>query len=251
MKKSKILYLIVAVIIGFASCEKDDVEATYTLNLENFLTKPDSTWVGDTSGSVISETETSKTYHNQLEDGCFLFDNYYSVASWGTSWSGFAVTNGTDITTGDFTNNSAITGKGVDGKVYLTAYINSYAPVAKISFKDSKAQKVKGMYITNTTYAYRVIENGNQFSRKFADGDWFKLKIVALDINDARKDSTEIYLADFRNGKKEILNTWKWVDTEKFGKVKAFVFNLSSTDTGESGMNTPSYFCVDGIKAVK
>ncbi len=250
MKKNQTLYFIIAVLIGFASCEKDSFEATHTLGLEDKLPLPDSTWVGDTTGTIVYETETEKKYFNQFDDDFFVFDNYYTVRTTGNSWSGFAITNGTDTKTEEYTNNSAIVGKGIDGKVYLTAN-NGFSNSAKISFKDKKARKIKGMYVTNTTYAYKVIKNGNRFSRKFTDNDWFKLKVIALDENNERKDSTVIYLADFRNGKSKILNKWKWVNTEKMGKVNALIFDLSSTDNGEWGMNTPAYFCIDGIKAVK
>ncbi len=74
MKKSKILYLIAAVLIGFASCEKENVEATHTLGLESMLPTSDSTWVGDTSGTVFKKTKETTTYLNQFGDGFFLFD---------------------------------------------------------------------------------------------------------------------------------------------------------------------------------
>ncbi len=245
MKKNYLfnLIIILSLTVGFTACEKGKIEPIHTLNLENLLPKKDSTWVGDTLG-----IEKNGTYINHFGDNFFVFNNFYTP-KW-SSWTGFALTNGTDTETGDFTNNSAITGEGVNGKVYLTVNNSAFSP-AKITFKDNKERVIKGLYVTNTTYAYRVIENGNSFSRKFTNGDWFKLKIIALGKNNLAKDTTEVYLADFRNNRTEILDNWKWVNLEKMGKIKALTFELSSTDNGEYGMNTPSYFCIDEIKAIK
>jgi hypothetical protein len=42
-----------------------------------------------------------------------------------------------------------------------------------------------------------------------------------------------------------ILNTWKCVGLRSLGTVKSLEFSLSSSDTGEFGMNTPAYFAMD------
>ncbi len=93
---------------------------------------------------------------------------------------------------------------------------------------------------------------GTNLLKKFGEGDWFKLKIKGKDKaggNDTQ--AVEFYLADFRNGKSELLNQWKWVDLMGLGEVKSVHFELSSTDNGDwGGMNTPSYFCIDDITAV-
>lgn len=242
--KKYLFYFTVLSTIFLASCKSDTDVPTATLNLDNKLPKADSTWVGDTSGKKIDENN----YKNEFTDGFFVFNNNYN-SNW-KSWSGFAMTNASDTETGNHTNNSAITGKAAIGKVYLTANSSSYSP-AIISFADGKAHKVQSMYVTNTTYAYKVIENGNQFSKKFGNGDWFKLDIFGEISEKVYTDTISVYLADFRDGKTSILKDWKKVDMSKWGAVKSIRFNMTSTDVGEYGMNTPSYFCVSGIKAEK
>ena len=103
------------------------------------------------------------------------------------------------------------------------------------------------MYITNSTYAYLSMKNGDQFAKKFSDGDWFKLDIYGEDVSGNESQPVSVYLADFRNGKKEILNTWKWVELSDLGELKSLHFNLTSTDNGDWGMNTPSYFSIDDL----
>lgn len=239
MKKT--IYLLLAMALLLTACEGEDNVQTRQLLLDAMLPTADSTWVGDQSG-----TEIEGTYFNQFGDNFFLFDNYYTPLY--GSWGGFGLTNTTDTQTGTYMNNSAITGKGVKGTAYLVAN-NSHRTPAKVSFVDGKSRVIQGLYITNATYAYRVMKTGNDFSKKFGNQDWFKLNIYGNNGKGVKTDSVEIYLADFRDGKTEILKTWKWIDISQMGPVNSLTFSLSSSDNGKWGMNTPAYFCVDGIKA--
>ncbi len=245
LKKSVYLLTVAVLAFSLASCEKEDPVVFEVLNLENKLTEVETEWIGDDTG-----VDNDGTFFNQFTDSgnFYRFDNYYTP-SWG-SWGGFMYTNKTDVTTPDYTNNSAITGKGVNGKVYLTAFISDFnAPV--VTFVDEKAHEVDGLYITNSTYAYHSIKNGDDFTKKFEADDWFKLEIYGKDANGVETSKVEVYLADFRDGKSEILNSWKWVSLKELGELKSIHFELSSTDNGDWGMNTPAYICVDGIKAIK
>ena len=60
---------------------------------------------------------------------------------------------------------------------------------------------------------------------------------------------------DFRNGKTEIVNTWQWFDWSSIKNADYIKFEMSSTDNSEyegvSYMNTPSYFCLDGITLIE
>lgn len=242
--KKQLFYLMLLLAVTLVSCEKDDNDAkTIVLNLEYKFTEPESEWIGDTSG-----TNNEGTFHNKFDDNFFVFDNYFTPAYY--SWGGFMYTNKSDVTTAGYTNNSAITGKANTGKVYLTANTNNLTP-AVVSFKDGQAHTLTGMYVTNSTYAYFTMKNGNDFARKFEDGDWFKLEIYGKDIHDANTRKIDIFLADYRDGKTELLNTWKWIPLDQLGEIKSLHFTLSSTDNGDYGMNTPSYFCMDDITAIQ
>lgn len=185
----------------------------------------------------------------EFTSGNFRFFNNYT-ASW-DSWSGFAVSNKTDVTTPGYANQySAITGKGVYGSAnYLVAYPN---PVSTIAFKDTV---ISGLYVTNSTYAYLSMKNGDAFSKKFGgesgnDPDWLLLTIEGFDSNNQSTGKVYFNLADFAysiNTNDYILNTWKWVDLKKLGRISKLEFSLRSTDNGAWGMNTPGYFCIDNL----
>ena len=44
------------------------------------------------------------------------------------------------------------------------------------------------------------------------------------------------------------MSEWTRYDLSDFGFVKGLVIELSSSDTGQWGMNTPAYFCLDNIE---
>jgi hypothetical protein len=83
------------------------------------------------------------------------------------------------------------------------------------------------------------------------DPDFLSVTISSWKNNgNAGDTSITVYLADFRdanNANDYILNTWKWVDLSVFGAVDSFGFNFYSSDTGDFGINTPLYFCIDNF----
>jgi hypothetical protein len=181
--------------------------------------------------------------------GNFRFFTDYT-AEW-DSWSGFAVSNKTDVTTYGYGNQySAITGKGVNGSAnYSVAYPN---PVSTIAFKDTI---VSGLYVTNSTYAYLSMKNGDAYAKKFGgesgnDPDWLLLTIRGFDSAGKSTGEVNINLADFaysNNANDYILNTWKWVNLKILGRISKLEFSLRSTDNSNWGMNTPGYFCIDNL----
>ena len=65
--------------------------------------------------------------------------------------------------------------------------------------------------------------------------------------------SVDFYLADYRfadNSRDYIVDTWTQVDLSTLSDATVLTFAMESTDVGQFGMNTPSYFAVDGIHLV-
>jgi len=168
---------------------------------------------------------------------------------------GFIYSNETDSVTPGYTNpNSAITAKGYAGS---NNYIVTYGSHNNLHIVDTThADSVLGFYITNNTYAYRSMLNGDGFSKKFGgvtgnDTDFFQLKIKGYHNGIEKADSVLFYLADFHYTSPTnhyIVNNWQWVNLSSLGKVDSLTFSLSSSDTaGGFGMNTPAYFCIDNF----
>jgi hypothetical protein len=184
--------------------------------------------------------------------------------SWGGStWNGFTYSEVNDTTTADFGNQYAVYGDGKDQSgsgVYAVSYVpsdwmNGYDPIPQnINF--GTAVSVDGFQVNNTTYAALSMLNGDGFAKAFGgtdgdDEDWFKLTVEGFDGSSASQGVVDFYLADYRfadNEQDYLVDDWTWVDLTALGdNVASLAFSLSSSDTGDYGMNTPSYFALDEL----
>ncbi|HAQ18400.1 MAG TPA: PEP-CTERM sorting domain-containing protein [Prolixibacteraceae bacterium] len=225
------IYLAILAIVFLSKANAQTVATFDDLNLA-----PDAIWNGsDLSGSFTS--------------GGFTFFNAFN-ADW-YSWTGFAASTKTDATTPGWSNQySAITGMGVAGTPgYAVAYP---APISTVTFKDTI---VSGLYVTNSAYAYWSMKNGDAFAKKFGgesgnDEDFLLLTIEGFNSAGKSTGKVEYFLADFMygiNSNDYILDTWKWVNLSKLGRISKLEFSLRSSDNGTWGMNTPGYFCIDNL----
>jgi len=211
--------------------------------------------VGDNTylnGSDLAGGFTSGIVH--------LVNNYNSTYN---SWDGFAISSMIDKTTpGSVNSYSAIAGAGSHTtKTYAIGYASAFAATPPtITFSDSQARKFAGAWITNTTYTYLSMRDGDSFAKKFggesgSDPDWFMLSITGKDMDGQVTGNVEFYLADFRfapsrsgdDARDYLVDQWTWVDLRSLGNVSKLEFALSSSDVGEWGMNTPSYFALDEL----
>jgi len=215
--------------------------AQTTSDFENFNLAQDSSLNGDDlSGGFTA-------------GNIFLPNNFNS--NYG-SWSGWSISSRTDVTTPGFMNDlSAITGSGFDGSLsYAVAFI--FGPQRIILEGAAAGEVVEGFYITNGTYPFLSMRDGDGFAKKFGgisgdDPDYFLLTIKAYSNGQLSTDSVDFYLADYRfedNTQDYIVNEWTYVDLTSLGNVDSLDFKLSSTDVGAYGMNTPAYFCIDNFK---
>ena len=119
----------------------------------------------------------------------------------------------------------------------------------------SAGDTVIGFYVTNTTYAYNSMRDGDAFAKKFGgssgnDPDWFLLSVKGFKAGALSSDSVYFYLADFRftnNTNDYILDSWQWVNCQPLGAVDSLFFSLYSSDNGVLGMNTPAFFAIDNL----
>jgi hypothetical protein len=198
-----------------------------TVNFDDLSLSSESYWNGsDGSGGFTS--------------GSASFNNYCNTA-W-NYWESWSYSNVTDNKTAGLTNQcSAITGSALSGKNYGVVFVGFYG-IPTITL-DTEAV-VSGMYVTNTTYAYKAMLSGMYQGKKFGDADWFLLTITGHDETNAAVGTVEFYLAEGS----DILNTWQYVDLSGLGVVSSLTFSLSSSDNAPVwGMNTPGYFAMDNL----
>lgn len=221
-------------------CVDDIITDSDTADFENLSLQPNAYW-----------NKRSTSLSSIIEDGGFQFRNRYSVAGWGDSWSGgYAVSSMADTVTAGYKNIfSSYAGSGYNSTTYAMAQQN-----AKVLLPSVTGLKLKGVYITNSTYAALSMKNGDAFAKKFGgvsgnDSDWFKVSFVGFKNGVA--DTVETYLADFRfadNTQDYIIKEWKWVDLTGLGEADSLTAFLTSSDNGQFGMNTPAFFAIDQLE---
>lgn len=185
----------------------------------------------------------------------------YTAAMGGPSafWCGVAYSGNCDMTVAGVSNQYSVYYKdpltslgGRNGSerfaiVYCAENIMGPDYTSAITFPTATEKTVDHLYVTNSTYAVLSMLNGDSFAKKFADGDWFKLTVTGYNKDGGQIGTVDFYLADYRNGKSDIIQQWTKLDLTSLGAVNKLTFTLSSSDTGTYGMNTPAYFCMDDI----
>jgi hypothetical protein len=183
------------------------------------------------------------------------FNNHFTDFGGGfTGWEGFAYSNKTDTITAGFGNQySAIPGHGSgNSSIYGIGFVGgSVQPTITLPTGSSPIS----VDLTNTTYAYLSMRDGDPFAKKFGgasgnDPDFFKLTITGRDSADSIVGTVDFYLADFRfanNAQDFLISDWTTVPLNALNGAQTLGFTLASSDNGAFGMNTPAYFAIDNL----
>lgn len=228
--------------IGFTN----NANAQITIDFESANLPIDSMWNGSDLSGFYSESGVK-------------FENSYNTSF--MSWDGFSVSTMRDDTTAGYTNEfGSISGNGYNSNTF-GVYYPGFGATNFIEFES--IVEFTSMYVNNSTYAALSMQNGDGFAKQFgsvngADGnpdgtngeDWFMLRIYSVDGFNNRLDSLDFYLADFRFPAAQndyIITEWTQVDLSSLTPGNKLEFQLSSSDVGGFGMNTPAYFDFDDL----
>lgn len=106
-----------------------------------------------------------------------------------------------------------------------------------------EAHIIPGFYINNTAYVVEAITKGTcPPARIFGPTDELVLTITGMLDGEVIGTKVVKLAADGR-----YIADWTYVELATLGKVDALAFSMTSTDTGENGINTPTYFCFDNF----
>ena len=185
-----------------------------------------------------------------FESGSASFNNSYTLFDSGFEfWEGWSFSNTTDTTTEGFLNQySNIVGEGFDGSSTFAVAFQDSATI------QSSTGTFQSLAITNTTFAALSIRNGDEFAKQFGgesgnDPDFFSIDILSLDAAGNELASQTFFLADFRfadNSQDFILEQWETVDVSALNATR-IGFRFASSDVGDFGINTPTYFALDNV----
>jgi hypothetical protein len=288
--KNTLMLLPVVAMLTFMSCQKDDllsgaspetaalakarIAGTYLIDFEdpdvlNYLAGPTS------YGENLYDSYTgADRYYGYYDAATGLYmmineDPYYpeQYNFWG---GGIAISQWNDTITPCYINQCSVyhidpvTGKGgYDGSnTFAVAFgykdTSSYGEDTRshITFYNPEITATfNGFYVTNSTYAVRSMEHGDECDTTFATRpldnahqDWFKLIVEGLDANNEVAGTVEFYLADFRTPTSPgIIKDWEYVDLSPLGAVNALRLNVEGSYHNAYGLVTPAYFCFDNL----
>lgn len=225
------LLFISAAMLTAVSCSKDEEPQTVTVTFDMVQI--------DDSGYINNGTYT--------ENG-ITFANSYD-ATYG-SWSGFALSNCTDMQTTGYANQYSVyaTSGAANSRNFAVAYYEAYTNTpAKFSFEAGKEFTINSLAVNNSTYVYLDILNGSAYSKKFTTGDWYKIIFTGYTSAGTEAGKVEFYAADYRGTTPYLCDKWTTVDLSSLGKVNRIEVSMDSSDTGEYGINTPCYICIDNV----
>lgn len=180
------------------------------------------------------------------------------------SWTGFAASRMVFIGTVSEKNwtkhpwvyaASTYGGLSGSGTPYLVACWNrdeqpedalSTTPSCSVSYgSEGRLFRPLSVFVTNTFCAYFAMGGGTSYSKRFEPGDYLKLLAYGITAEGTLTGPAEIYLANYVSEYDAPLMQWSYFNLESLGVVKRVFFTMESSDSGESGMNTPPYFAID------
>lgn len=230
------LFLILTIILGVTT-----VMAQTVVDFEELSLEAESHWDGsDLSGSF---TSNYVTFFNNYDSEYFI-------------WDGFAYTNETDNTTYSWTNQySSASGSGVYASSnYVVSWVNSdwmnnYEPIPSVMKFDLETmpEVISGMYVSLNAYTSLYMADGDYYANQ---KHYLTLRIDAFSTTEYYAVSRDVILADYRFSNAEDgfkFDTWQYVDLSWAEGTDSLTFILLSSDSGEYGLNTPAYFCIDNI----
>ncbi len=197
-----------------------------------------------------------KTYWNgedgsgMLQDGVFVYSNNYN-AEWG-SWDGFALSCSTSTS---FKSDNYLTDQynscsiSPNSKVFLVGYYSAYSNGEPTIYTTvSKTDQTRRPFypiqvdVTNAAYTYNSIMNGDAYAKKFGLSDYLYLYVTGYKDG---KETNKIKLPLAEQG--NVLSAWAHADLRSLGFVDEIRFSMDSSDKGDYGINTPTYFCLDNL----
>jgi Domain of unknown function (DUF4465) len=194
---------------------------------------------------------------NSFTTGGITLNNNFNPTF--SAWSGFSVSSKIDNTFGgsDFSHEYGAyaplgaNGTGAGGSATYGVAFNFSQGDALINLPAGAT--VSSIDITNTTYTAQAITQGDGFARAFHQGDFFRLDILGysgLNGTGTQVGDVPFYLADFRGASLLLVSNWTTVDLTSLTNAESLAFTLTSTDVGQFGINTPTFFAVDNLTAV-
>lgn len=245
-------FLVAGLSVAFTACEPETEVSTGVITFEDVALDSSDFWNGsDFSGSMSSFEfwgSTIKAYTGIFNSDILTCPNVFlqDQTYFSTWWTGMACSKKTDMDSIGFGNQYSVYASSGAGGSDKFAIVGSDSALCLFT----NPVEVKSLMVNNSTYVYWALKEGYDgigLVTKFTEGDYFYVTVTGFDATEVQTGQVVIPLADFRDSKTYICSDWTKISLESLGKVKYLMFSFTSSDTGDYGMNTPAYVCIDNI----
>lgn len=203
------------------------------------------------SGKPVQNVATFEDYalldtiggENTWMSGSYQFYTYQDVTDWGNYYYGFSVSNDTDSTSSGWSEPyRSACGGAYDGE-FFGIWTNDYYGSNSLKLPD--ADTIAGFFINNNAYTVNeMLYCTSGIGHTFDGNDWLSLCCIGL-RDGIIIDTVKVALA--KEG--HYINHWTYIDLSQMGEVDEMAFTMIGSDTGDWGLNTPAYFCIDNVGA--
>lgn len=205
-----------------------------------------------------AENIMDSTYSTDYRWSPFIFTNDYAFMfshlpggnSWGgTSWEGFTFSK-KNTDTGNQFECAAKGGLQGEGTPFVVGYYSEYFTNDSTDYPSSNvivfddAYYTKEVYICQSSNTLKALKETMYPARPFTDKDTLALIITGINNQYVEVGKSVVYYlavdGKFNQG-------WEKVDLSALDACNGLSFRMTSTDKGEWGINTPTYFALDGL----
>lgn len=203
----------------------------------------------DSEDEAYQWTDDATSLHSILNNGwgswCYwsggaAVSNYHCAIKDGGAMTQLSIPTGLDAHSG---SNFLVTYGYSDGNSYGTD------SRATLDFKDGKARKFKGLWITNNSYFLHSLSMGDSFNGSAKDDTFIDVVFEGFDQYGLSQGKVKYRIQD---GKKS-LTSWAYVSLAALGEVASLKINFefSADQGGQYGFNAPAYIAIDDVEIYK
>ena len=216
--------------------------------------------------SIWDKTYDEGESYSMLLDNNFVAYHLPSGQTYdGMSWEGFTVSRQQET---DYFNTSnylrqfsCTAGGGVTeaDAPYLMGYFSWYQEMigshsCQVDLA-TEPREMLGAWVCPANYMINNALFGAYPARPFAKGDTLSIVAHGLDADGNDNGQSVVhYFIDYRDAATEnryVQTDWQWMDLSGLGNVSGIYFTMESSDSGDFGPNTPTYFALDGLRTVR
>lgn len=190
-------------------------------------------WTDETT-SLHSKVNGDDNMGYAFWSGGAAVSNYHCDIEKGSSTTQLSIPTGTDAHSGEN---------------FLVAYgfnDGGWDSCPVIDFKDGKARKIKGLWITNTSYFLHSVTMGDGFNKVATEDTFLDVVFEGFDAAGISQGKVKYRLQD---GLKS-LTSWAYVSLAALGEVNSLKVNyeFSADQANSYGFTAPAYIAIDDVE---